>query len=164
LPPPAVAIVAAFAVSAAGLLAWPAMRREIQPGYELDDDRDRMDVDAIHDYLSNHAYWALGRSRETVQLLLTTAFRVVGLFHHDRQVGFCRAISDGAVHAYLADVYVLDEHRGKGLGVAMVQEMVEGGGLAEARWMLHTRDAQTLYHRFGFGPAGERVMERVSSG
>jgi GNAT superfamily N-acetyltransferase len=126
------------------------MRREIQPGYELDDDRDRMDVDAIH----------VGRSRETVQLLLSTAFRVVGLFHHGRQVGFCRAISDGAVHAYLADVYVLDEHRGKGLGVAMVQEMVEGGVLAEARWMLHTRDAQTLYHRFGFGPASERAMER----
>ena len=162
--PPAAAIAAAVAVSILGLLAWPAMRREIQSGYELDDDRDRMDVDAIHDYLSNQAYWALGRSRETVQLLLSTAYRVVGLFHHGRQVGFCRAISDGAVHAYLADVYVLDEHQGKGLGVAMVQEMVEGGGLAEARWMLHTRDAQTLYHRFGFGPASERVMERPAGG
>lgn len=139
------------------------MRREILPGYELDDDRDRMDVDAIHEFLSTQAYWALGRPRETVQLVISTAFRVIGLFHHGRQVGFCRAISDGAVHAYLADVYVLDEHRGQGLGVAMVREMVEGGGLQGVRWMLHTRDAQDLYRRFGFGPAGERVMERRSS-
>jgi ribosomal protein S18 acetylase RimI-like enzyme len=85
---------------------------------------------------------------------------VVGVFHEGRQVGFCRAISDGLVHGYLADVYILEEHRGRGLGVAMVQEMVEGGGLDRIRWLLHTRDAQSLYERFGFGAPGERLMER----
>jgi GNAT superfamily N-acetyltransferase len=136
------------------------MRREIEPGYELDDDRERMDVDAIHDYLANHAYWALGRSRADVELTIATAYRVLGVFHGGRQIGFCRAVSDGLVHAYLADVYILEEHRGRGLAVAMVQEMVEGGGLGTARWLLHTRDAQTLYERFGFGAPGERLMER----
>jgi ribosomal protein S18 acetylase RimI-like enzyme len=138
------------------------MRREILPGYELDDDRTHMDVDAIHDFLTNQAYWALGRSRATVQRVIDRSYRVVGLFYHGRQIGFCRAISDGAVHAYLADVYVLEEHRGKGLGVAMVAEMIEGGDLGQTRWMLHTRDAQALYRRFGFGPAGERAMERTA--
>jgi len=138
------------------------MRREILAGYELDDDRDRMDAAAIHRYLSEEAYWALGRSRETVDTLLRTSYRVLGLFHDGRQVGFCRAISDGAVHAYLADVYVLEEHRRKGLGEAMVAEMLDGGELAGVRWLLHTRDMRRLYRRYGFGPPGERLMERVS--
>jgi ribosomal protein S18 acetylase RimI-like enzyme len=136
------------------------MRRAIAPGYELDDDRGRMDVDAIHEYLSNEAYWSLGRSREAVEQTLENAFRVLGVFHDGRQVGFCRAVSDGLVHAYLADVYVLAEHRGRGLGVAMVEEMVTRPPLNHVRWLLHTRDAQTLYERFGFGPPGERLMER----
>jgi GNAT superfamily N-acetyltransferase len=138
------------------------MRREILPGYELDDDRDRMDAAAIHRFLSTDAYWAIGRTRETVDLLLRTSYRVLGLFHEGRQVGFCRAIADGAVHAYLADVYVLEEHRGKGLGEAMVREMVDGGDLASARWLLHTRDLQPLYRKLGFAAPGERLMERGS--
>jgi GNAT superfamily N-acetyltransferase len=97
-----------------------------------------------------------------VNTLLRTSYRVVGLFHDGRQVGFCRAISDGAVHAYLADVYVLEEHRGQGLGEAMVAEMLNGGELAGVRWLLHTRDMQRLYRRYGFGPPGARLMERVS--
>jgi GNAT superfamily N-acetyltransferase len=136
------------------------VRREILPGYELDDDRGRMDAAAIHRYLSEEAYWSLGRSRETVDRILQTSHRVVGLFHEGRQVGFCRAISDGAVHAYLADVYVLEEHRGKGLGEAMVREMLDHGELAQVRWLLHTRDMQRLYHKLGFDRPSERLMER----
>jgi ribosomal protein S18 acetylase RimI-like enzyme len=136
------------------------MRRQIAPGYELDDDRGRMDVDAIHDFLATRAYWALGRSREDVERTVATAHRVLGVFHEGRQVGFCRAVSDGLVHGYLADVYILEEHRARGLAVAMVQEMVDGGDLGQVRWLLHTRDAQTLYERFGFGAPGERLMER----
>jgi ribosomal protein S18 acetylase RimI-like enzyme len=136
------------------------VRREILAGYELDDDRDRIDAAAVHRYLSEDAYWALGRSRQTVDMLLRTSHRVLGLFHDGRQVGFCRAVSDGVVHAYLADVYVLPEHRGKGLGEAMVREMLDGGGLAGARWLLHTRDMQRLYRKFGFDHPSERVMER----
>ena len=61
---------------------------------------------------------------------------------------------------YLADVYVLPEHRGRGLGVELVREMVERGPQAHVRWMLHTADAHELYAKLGFGPPGPKVMER----
>jgi len=136
------------------------MRREILPGYELDDDRDRIDVAAVHRFLSQEAYWALGRPYDTVALLVRNSYRVLGLYHDGALVGYCRAVSDGAVHSYLADVYVLEQHRGKGLGEAMVREMVDAGDLAHARWMLHTGDMQPLYRKLGFGAASERAMER----
>src|SRR5262245_14514366 len=102
-------------------LCWPAtMRRTIAPGYELDDDRDRLDIDAVHGYLTA-AYWALGRTREQVSSLIDGSRRVLGIYHDGHQVGFCRAVSDGGAHGYLADVYVLEPHRGRGLGEAMVR-------------------------------------------
>ena len=135
------------------------MRRELDGGYELDDDPARIDVDAVHAFLSG-SYWAEGRPRETVERLVREAQRVVGLYHEGRQVGFCRAVSDDASVTYLADVYVLPEHRGRGLGEELVREMVDNGPYAARRWLLHTRDAHELYRRFGFGEPGERLMER----
>jgi GNAT superfamily N-acetyltransferase len=135
------------------------MIRELGEGYELDDDPDRIDLAAVHAYLTR-SYWAEGRSRETVERLVRSAQRVVGLYADGRQVGFCRAVSDDASVTYLADVYVLPEHRGRGLGVELVREMVDNGPYATRRWLLHTRDAHELYGRFGFGPPGERLMER----
>jgi GNAT superfamily N-acetyltransferase len=139
------------------------MRRELGDGYELDDSPARIDVEAVHDYLANESYWAEGRSQETVERLVREASRVVGLYHEGRQVGFARAFSDGVALAYLADVYVLPEHRGRGLGVELIREMVENGPLADVRWALHTRDAHDLYRRFGFDMPSERVMERPSA-
>jgi GNAT superfamily N-acetyltransferase len=136
------------------------VNRELADGYELDDDPARVDVDAVHDYLANHSYWAEGRPRETVERLVREATRVVGVYFEGRQIGFARAVSDRAAVTYLADVYVLPEHRGHGLGVELVREIVENGPLADRRWLLHTRDAHELYRRFGFGPPGERLMER----
>jgi GNAT superfamily N-acetyltransferase len=136
------------------------MIRRLDGGYELDDDATRVDVDAVHDYLANESYWAEGRARETVERLVRKATRVVGLYHDGRQVGFARAFSDGVALAYLADVYVLPEHRGRGLGVELVREMVENGPLAGVKWILHTRDAHDLYRRFGFAEPDERVLER----
>ena len=135
------------------------MNRALEGGYELDDDPARVDVDAVHAFLTT-SYWAEGRSHETVERLVRGAQRVVGLYHDGRQVGFCRAVSDDASVTYLADVYVLPEHRGRGLGVELVREMVENGPYAGRRWLLHTADAHELYRRFGFGPPGERLMER----
>lgn len=135
------------------------MKRALADGYELDDDPERIDVGAVHAYLST-AYWAEGRSRETVQRLVSGAQRVVGLYHGGAQVGFCRAVSDDASVTYLADVYVLPEHRGRGLGAELVREMIEHGPYAHRRWLLHTRDAHELYRRFGFGEPDERLMER----
>jgi ribosomal protein S18 acetylase RimI-like enzyme len=136
------------------------VRRLLPEGYELDDDADRVDLDAVHDFLSLHSYWATGRPRETVERLVREASRVVGLYHQGQQVGFSRAVTDGVSFAYLADVYVLPEHRGRGLGEEMVREMVDAAGW-DVRWLLHTGDAKSLYRRVGFGEPSPRLMERA---
>lgn len=136
------------------------MRRDLGQGIELDDDPARIDVDAVHDFLSNHAYWSKGRSREIVERTVREASRVVGLYAGGRQAGFARAFTDGVSVVYLADVYVLPELRGRGLGTELVREMVEGSPWPGVKWVLHTRDAHELYRRVGFGPPSERAMER----
>lgn len=136
------------------------MKRELSGGFEVDDDRDRIDVDAVHDFVSNHSYWAPGRARDEQERLVREAQRAVGLYHDGRQIGFARAVSDGASITYLADVYVLPEYRGQGLGVELLHEMIENGPFVDKRWILHTADAHALYEKFGFGPPSERVMER----
>jgi GNAT superfamily N-acetyltransferase len=136
------------------------VKRDLGDGYELDDDRTRLDRDAVHAYLGGEAYWAEGRSRARQDELIDASKRVVGLYHRGRQIGFARAVDcDAAGFVYLADVYVLDEHRGRGLGVELVKEIVEQGPFAARRWVLHTRDMHALYEKFGFGP-NERLLER----
>ncbi|HSJ51817.1 MAG TPA: GNAT family N-acetyltransferase [Actinomycetota bacterium] len=76
------------------------------------------------------------------------------------QVGFCRVVSEDETFAFLFDVYVGPEHRGRGLGVELVREAVELGPHRDLRWFLKTRDAHGLYERLGFGPPDERTMER----
>jgi ribosomal protein S18 acetylase RimI-like enzyme len=139
------------------------MRRALPGGFELDDDPARIDVEAVHKYLSEQSYWATGRSYDAVEQLVQRASRVVGLYVGDEQIGFARAVSDGVVVAYLADVYVLPAHQGRGLGTELVREMVERGPYARVRWLLHTSDGHGLYERFGFGVPGARLMERPSS-
>jgi GNAT superfamily N-acetyltransferase len=138
------------------------VRRELTDGLELDDDPSRIDIDAVHDYLANESYWAKGRPHEVVERLVREGQRVVGLYDGGRQVGFARAFTDGVALVYLADVYVLPEYRGRGLGVDLVREMVENGPYAGIRWILHTRDAHGLYRKVGFTDPSERVMERNS--
>jgi GNAT superfamily N-acetyltransferase len=137
------------------------VKRALQNGYELDDDRTRIDRDAVHAYLGGVSYWAKGRTRERQDELIDVSEHVVGLYDEGgAQVGFARAVDcDAAGFVYLADVYVLDEHRGRGLGVELVREIVENGPFAQRRWVLHTRDAHDLYRKFGFGP-NVRLMER----
>lgn len=136
------------------------MRRTLADGYELDDDPARVDVHAVHAYISGESYWAEGRPRDMVGRLVREADRIVGLYKDGVQVGFCRAATDGAHVVYLADVYVLTEHRGRGLGLELVREMVDNGPFADRTWLLHTRDMHGLYAKLGFGPPGERLMER----
>lgn len=136
------------------------MRLELAGGYVLDDDRNRLDVRAVHDYLSNHSYWAAGRSFEMVAGTIAGSARVIGLYLDDLQVGYCRVVTDGFAVAYLADVYVLAEHRGHGLGKELVRWAVGDGPHAGLRWILHTADAHDLYRQFGFAAPGEMLMER----
>jgi GNAT superfamily N-acetyltransferase len=123
------------------------MRLELDDGYELDDDPARIDADVVHRYLSEESYWARGRSRDV---------------RDGELVGFTRTVSDGHVHSYLADVFVLEEHRGRGLGVRLVRFTVDEGPYAGTRWLLHTADAAGLYAKSGFGPPGERLLERIA--
>jgi GNAT superfamily N-acetyltransferase len=139
------------------------VKRELGDGLELDDDKARIDRAEVHGFLSEVSYWAKGRPRETQDRLIDTAARVVGLYDGERQIGFCRAASDGASFVYLADVYVLEAYRGRGLGEELVREMVEGGELARARWLLHTKDMHSLYRKVGFAEPGYRLMERPST-
>lgn len=137
------------------------MRRELNDGFELDDDPARVDVDELHRFLAHEAYWAKGRPRETVERLVLEAQRVVGLYRADRMLGFCRAVSDGVSFAYLADVYVHPEVRGRGLGSELVREMIDKGAYADRKWLLHTEDAHAFYEELGFARPGYKVMERV---
>jgi GNAT superfamily N-acetyltransferase len=136
------------------------VKRELPGGIELDDDKDRIDVAEVHRFLSQEAYWALGRPFDAVERSVREASRVVGLYHEGRQIGFARTFSDGINMAYLADVYVLPEYRRQGLGFEVVRESVEGSPFAKARWILHTADGHGLYAKVGFGPPSDRVMER----
>jgi GNAT superfamily N-acetyltransferase len=137
------------------------VRRILHDGYELDDDPARVDVDEVHRFLAEDSYWARGRPREAVERLLREATRVVGLYGpNGGQVGFARAVSDGVAFAYLADVYVHTDARGRGLGVELVREMVERGPLAGVTWLLHTEDAHGLYGRFGFARPSAKLLER----
>jgi GNAT superfamily N-acetyltransferase len=136
------------------------LKRSLPGDFELDDSRERIDRGEVHRFLSEIAYWALGRSRATQDRLIDDAARVVGLYDGDRQIGFCRAATDGNSFVYLADVYVLEAYRGRGLGEELVREMVEHGELGGLRWLLHTQDMHSLYRKFGFEEPSYKVMER----
>ena len=134
-------------------------------GYSLSTDRARMDVDAIHAYLTR-SYWAEGISRELVARSIDNSL-CFGVFEGSRQVGFARVVTDRATFAYLCDVYVLEEQRGAGLGKWLIETVLahpEVQGLR--RWMLLTRDAHGLYAQHGFVPLAkpESVMEIAHPG
>jgi len=122
-------------------------------GYEVCDDDTRLDVDLLHQWLSQDAYWALGRPRDTVERSLARSVNL-GLYRPDGdQVGFARLVTDQATFAWLCDVYVERSERGKGLGTWLVSsscDLVRGWGLR--RMVLATADAHGLYARFGFTP------------
>jgi len=125
---------------------------ERRDGYRVSTNPEHFDIDAIHAYLTR-SYWAEGISRDLVARAVAGSLGF-GLFDgDDRQVGFARVITDRATFAYLSDVYVLEEHRGRGLSkwlVQVIQSHPELQGLR--RFVLATQDAHGLYARFGFVP------------
>ncbi len=140
------------------------MRREVAGGYEIDDERGRVDVDMVYRYLSEEAYWVRGRDRATIERLVRESTRVIGVYVGDEQLGFARVISDGTSVAWLGDVFVLAEHRGRGLGEELVREAVEYPDHRDVQWYLNTRDAHALYAKFGFEGASDRTMVRPPRG
>lgn len=130
---------------------------------ELSTDRARLDVDLIHRYLSQQSYWAAGIPRELVERSIEHSL-CFGAFDGGAQIGFARVITDYATFAYVADVFVVEAHRGRGVSKAIMRAIREHPGLqAPRRWHLVTRDAHRLYEQFGFRSlaAPERHMESV---
>jgi GNAT superfamily N-acetyltransferase len=136
------------------------MQRALPGGYELDDDPARVDLAATTAFLTG-SYWAEGRSAAEQQALNDTSARLVGLYRGAEQVGFARvSFWEDRNIAFLNDVYVLEEHRGQGLGLELVRETVEGFAHAEAMWLLRTNDMHALYERVGFTQPDEKWMVR----
>jgi GNAT superfamily N-acetyltransferase len=121
------------------------------PSYRISTDSSAMDIDAVHAYLA-HSYWAEGIPRDVVAAAIDASL-CFGLFAGDAQVGFARVVTDRATFAYLCDVYVLEAHRGQGLGKWLMDAVVAHPQLQGLRrFLLATQDAHGLYEKLGFTP------------
>ncbi|MHB0971602.1 MAG: GNAT family N-acetyltransferase [Thermoanaerobaculia bacterium] len=129
--------------------------------YFITFDRDRIDLDVVHRYLSRESYWAANIPREIVEVSIRNSL-CVSAFWGDAQVGFARVVTDYATFGYLADVFVVEAHRGRGISKRIVEAVITHPSLANLRrWMLVTRDAHGLYEQYGFRSLAhpERHME-----
>lgn len=129
-------------------------------------DKSRLDLDLIHEFLS-HSYWAAGIPRETVARSIGNSL-CFGVYDNAHQIGFARVISDFATYAYVADVFILEPYRNRGLGKELMASIMTHPRLQRLRrWSLGTRDAQGLYEQFGFQPVlntrARTVMEIVDA-
>lgn len=129
--------------------------------YTITTDKNKMDIVAIHDFLSNHSGWSNKISIEKVQIAIENSLNF-GLFHQGNQIGFARVISDFATIAYLGDIYVLDKYRGQGLSKKLMDAVMNHPNLQGLRrWILLTSTADWLYEKYGFTklPKPEIYME-----
>ena len=127
--------------------------------YRLSDDPARLQLQAIHAYLSR-SYWSPGIARSLVERAIAGS-HCVGVFKEGAQIGFARVITDHATFAHLADVYVLEEHQGHGLASAMLNYFQNHPALQGLRrWTLNTRDAHSLYERHGWQRITGIFMQR----
>jgi GNAT superfamily N-acetyltransferase len=125
----------------------------------------RLQVEFIHDFLSNASYWAKGRSLELVQRSIENSLNF-GMFKGSEQVGFARVVTDYATFAWLADVFIVEKHQGQRLGVWLIEVITSHPQLQGfRRWLLATRDAHELYRQFGFTEITDfkRWMERTET-
>ncbi len=123
-------------------------------------DPSRFDLDMIHDFLSK-SYWAEGIPRDAVQKSIKHSL-CFGVFAGENQVGFARVITDRATYAYVADVFIIESHRGRRLAKKLMSAIMSHPELQGLRrWSLVTRDAHRLYEQFGFTPLAnpQRYME-----
>ncbi len=129
--------------------------------YTITDDRSKFQIEVIHDFLANHSYWAQCIPIEIVHSCINGSL-CFGILDGSNQVGFARVVTDGSTYGYIADVFVLPGHRGKGLSKWLMAAIMYDPRLQGfRRWSLATRDAQGLYAQFGFAVASnpERKME-----
>lgn len=118
--------------------------------YTVSTDPSRLDVDMIHRFLSEDSYWAKGRPRELTDRAIANSYPF-GVYRDGAQVAFARVVTDTITFAWLADVFVLPEHRGNGVGKLLVESVLTDDRFrGMKRWFLGTADAHELYRRFGF--------------
>jgi GNAT superfamily N-acetyltransferase len=144
---------------------FPVCRLVAGASYEIDTDPARLDLAFIHGFLSV-SHWAKGIPLPVLERAIAHS-RCFGLYRDRAQIGFARVVTDHATFAYLADVFVLEEERGRGLGTWLVETMLADPDLQGLRrWLLGTRDAHGLYRRAGFGepPAPFAFLERLDRG
>jgi GNAT superfamily N-acetyltransferase len=123
---------------------------DIKDVYQISADKSLLHIEVVHDYLANHSYWAKDIPLETVKRSIENSL-CFGIYTNDKQVGFARIVSDFATYAYLADVFVIPEERGKGLSKWLMQVIVDHPPLQGLRrFVLATKDAHGLYAQFGF--------------
>ena len=130
-------------------------------GYQISSDRDRLDVDMVFHFLSEKSYWSPGISRAVVERSIDNSL-CFGVYYGDAQVGFARIVTDRATFALVADVFILEPHRGKGLSKWLMLEVMNHSDLQRLRrLLLLTSDAHSLYAQFGFTEIGnaDRFME-----
>jgi GNAT superfamily N-acetyltransferase len=130
--------------------------------YTISTDKSRINPEWVHDYLCHHSYWAQGVPADIVKKSIDNSL-CFGIYHGLKQVGFARVVSDFATYAYLADVFVIAEERGKGLSKWLMQVIIDHSQLQGLRrFVLATKDAHDLYARFGFimYPNPDRLMCR----
>jgi len=128
----------------------------------ISDDKSRLDVKLIHGFLTT-SYWAEGRTIEEVKKSIEHSL-CFGVYKDDNQIGFARIVTDYTVIAYLMDVFILEEHRGKDFSKLLLKRIFEDDRFRSIKkWMLATKDAHSLYAQFGFGEIKniERLMEKV---
>lgn len=125
-------------------------------------DKNKLDVPFIQNFLKD-IYWAAGRTMEEVQTTIDASF-CFGIYLDDEQIGFARVLTDYVVFAYLMDVFIDENHRGKGYSSLLIKAMMDEPQLQQVKiWRLATSDAHFLYEKFGFTPLAhpEKMMEKV---
>ncbi len=130
--------------------------------FTISTDRSRLQIGAIHEFLSEKSYWAKKRTREQTETAIKNSLPF-GVYKGENQIGFARVVTDYATFAYLGDVFILDEFRGKGLSKQLMRTILSHPDLQGfRRWILATADAHGLYEQFGFSAlkVPERWMEK----
>jgi len=133
-------------------------------GFTISTDKNSLDIEFIYNFLVNESYWARGRTPESVQRSIDNSLNF-GVYDGSRQIGFARVVTDFSTFAWLADVFIINEYRGKGLGVWLIEVITSHPKLQDfRRWLLATRDAHGLYRRVGFTELCEpsQWMERFN--
>lgn len=132
--------------------------------YLISTDRDKLQLDMIHRFLSEESYWANSRSMDQTREAISNSV-CFGLYTEGQQIGFARVVTDKATFAYLGDVFILSEFRGRGLSKWLMEVIISHPDVQGLRrWILATRDAHELYRKFGFDGLKfpERWMEKAA--